>query len=430
MRSGLPNDPNVHRSLAALSACCLFVSIFLFLRSYGAWRQRPSSLSIGCRSDPTLVSELLGGIPGFYVFENVWFRNGTFRLYNPFNASFPDSDKVFSLHAELEVSPTSPPDVVSDFCFEGTTLLIHEVSTLEHKWTGLYHYYHFVAEDLLGGLTALASVPVRTGRALSTSANGVVIPWQSGWKDVWGMNEMVLRGMFDNHIVDTDHWHRLIKGDRWVYFARVAVVDRWASHEYNVDADVWNKMALPIFQHPHIPDFFTPPRERLLEHYNIRKTEPSVSKVIYIDRQASDRRMSDQNHEELLQMLVDLDCSGVLTFEHLVLEDMEPIEQVRAVADASVMIGIHGNGLTHQLWMSTKSTLIELFPTKSFLRDYQAVATVLGHNYWAVQNDTVFTDEDMHRYAQDETGERLHDGTVVQLHVPFIRDLVELLIGS
>ena len=164
----------------------------------------------------------------------------------------------------------------------------------------------------------------------------------------------------------------------------MAVVDRWASHEYNVDADVWNKMALPIFQHPHIPDFFTPPRERLLEHYNIRKTEPSVSKVIYIDRQASDRRMSDQNHEELLQMLVDLDSSGVLTFEHLVLEDMEPIEQVRAVADASVsrdvpqwqcetdscdltkvMIGIHGNGLTHQLWMSTKSTLIEVCMSNS-----------------------------------------------------------------
>ena len=254
-----------------MSACCLFFSIFLFLRSYGAWRQRPvsrsspstygyrsdrsqSSLSIGCRSDPTLVSELLGGIPGFYVFENVWFRNGTFRQSLIYECSIACTMEADPLNGQACITPSTPhfqtrtrysaytPSLRSlqhlhrtsspIFASRGplvgfstslrisqllrlNPVLIHEVSTLEHKWTGLYHYYHFVAEDLLGGLTALASVPVRTGRALSTSANGVVIPWQSGWKDVWGMNEMVLRGMFDNRESNIPTYSRIEKLTVW-----------------------------------------------------------------------------------------------------------------------------------------------------------------------------------------------------------------------
>ena len=64
------------------------------------------------------------------------------------------------------------------------------------------------------------------------------------------------------------------------------------------------------------------------------------------------------------------------------------------------MIGIHGNGLTHELWMSHDSMLIEasprpipvlasvltvqLFPGGTFMRDYQAPAQVLGHEYHPV----------------------------------------------
>lgn len=53
-------------------------------------------------------------------------------------------------------------------------------------------------------------------------------------------------------------------------------------------------------------------------------------------------------------------------------------------ADGKVMIGIHGNGLTHEMWMPEDATLIEMFPPETFLRDYQSVAQVLNHQYYAV----------------------------------------------
>lgn len=45
------------------------------------------------------------------------------------------------------------------------------------------------------------------------------------------------------------------------------------------------------------------------------------------------------------------------------------------------MIGVHGNGLTHQLWMPSGGTVVELFPRDAFLRDYQVVAEALGHHH-------------------------------------------------
>ena len=87
-----------------------------------------------------------------------------------------------------------------------------------------------------------------------------------------------------------------------------------------------------------------------------------------------------------------------------------------------VMIGIHGNGLTHQMWMEYDTLVVEvrisacpppssmprsgdgerhiwqvpdpvrpdwrltvqLFPQNTFLRDYQSLAEALGHAYHAV----------------------------------------------
>jgi hypothetical protein len=76
------------------------------------------------------------------------------------------------------------------------------------------------------------------------------------------------------------------------------------------------------------------------------------------------------------------------------------LRQVGAAHSTQILIGIHGNGLTHELWLPLDSTLIEvgnlatqtcridcqpqIFPDGSFLKDYQTVAYALGHNYIAL----------------------------------------------
>jgi len=77
-------------------------------------------------------------------------------------------------------------------------------------WDGLWHYYHFAAEDMLGGLVALG-----TDAASETKCSlpeRVMIPWggYKGYEDVWGMNVMVINGVFSgskstSRRLPTDH---------------------------------------------------------------------------------------------------------------------------------------------------------------------------------------------------------------------------------
>jgi hypothetical protein len=102
--------------------------------------------------------------------------------------------------------------------------MVHEIQ--QNGWTGLWHYYHFVAEDILGGFAALASsrAPRHESGVVGKGYHGpveggsmavpdrIVIPWEGNWHDKWGMNEMVVNGVFDG-----SEWYIQLWGYLMVY---------------------------------------------------------------------------------------------------------------------------------------------------------------------------------------------------------------------
>lgn len=61
------------------------------------------------------------------------------------------------------------------------------------------------------------------------------------------------------------------------------------------------------------------------------------------------------------------------------------------------MLGVHGNGLTHLLWMNNhnpRSTVIEFFYPGGFAEDYEFTARALGIKHYGVWEDQVFTSPD------------------------------------
>ena len=54
------------------------------------------------------------------------------------------------------------------------------------------------------------------------------------------------------------------------------------------------------------------------------------------------------------------------------------------------MLGLHGNGLTHLVWMPPNrlSAVIEIFCPLGFAQDYHWTARALGMTHYAVWNDT------------------------------------------
>jgi hypothetical protein len=56
-------------------------------------------------------------------------------------------------------------------------------------------------------------------------------------------------------------------------------------------------------------------------------------------------------------------------------------EQIRLAARTTIMMGVHGNGLTHLLWMkpTPRATVIEFFYPQGFAHDYEfTVGLALG----------------------------------------------------
>jgi hypothetical protein len=71
---------------------------------------------------------------------------------------------------------------------------------------------------------------------------------------------------------------------------------------------------------------------------------------------------------------------------------MNPDHQVYVTARASVLVGFHGSGLTHTVWMTESrpnhtTHMVEILPYKYTCRDWYATAArVAGVQYWPVMN--------------------------------------------
>ena len=98
-------------------------------------------------------------------------------------------------------------------------------------------------------------------------------------------------------------------------------------------------MAVPILDRPLRPHFFAPARQRMLNHLGHTGTIASIPKIVYIDRQSTDRRLVASDHENLLELLHKLDETGAVETSHVLLEKLSPKQQVLAVADLTVGIG-------------------------------------------------------------------------------------------
>lgn len=71
------------------------------------------------------------------------------------------------------------------------------------------------------------------------------------------------------------------------------------------------------------------------------------------------------------------------------MEDLDKAEQIQLLSRTTVLLGVHGNGLSGQLWLkpSPRTTVIEIYHPGGFLYDYEYTARSLGHKHYGVWND-------------------------------------------
>jgi len=83
---------------------------------------------------------------------------------------------------------------------------------------------------------------------------------------------------------------------------------------------------------------------------------------------------------------------------HIVLpEKMTRLEQLQLAARTTILMGVHGNGLTNLLWMkpNARSTVMEFFYPGGFAHDYEYTTRSLGMTHYGFWDSLAFTSPDL-----------------------------------
>ncbi|KAF8904591.1 hypothetical protein CPB85DRAFT_1255290 [Mucidula mucida] len=339
---------------------------------------------------------------GFTVLDNVYLRGGTFFIVTKNANAFPERRFIISRPVELGLGIDEPTDK---------------------------HLYHWFGEIILGFWRVYCKIADSEGPVPLPSRFMIPFASSSGWRDKPNVDGILMRAAFpDASIECSEFWEDLRAVDRTIKFERLAIINRAAAHRHPL-GNVWYKMIASTMALTATNDFWSPIRESIVRNLvgRIPVVVDTLPLVTYVSRQKTERRLLDDDHKSLIAALTGLCNEGICNFKLAELETMSLRQQVDIVARTTVMVGVHGNGLSHQLWMprTPKSTVIEIFYPQGYVFDYEMLARNMGHRHYGAWNDTFLTypKGEWHQ-NYDATNPEFH-GSKIPVHGPSVARLIK-----
>ncbi|KAK2465103.1 hypothetical protein APHAL10511_002911 [Amanita phalloides] len=384
----------------------------------------------------TRITRVIAHIHGFTVLENVYLRNGTLFVVHNDSASlgtasqasgYPSRKSMLSKNVKLrngtnfyptdeEMSFVSSSDAnarLGSFVqrIEGVTVLVYDSTQF------LGHLYHWWGEIILGAWRIYSTIDQRQVTHPSiphlwsdTQPMRFILPFSKNgeWRDNPGLDGPLIRAAFPSaSLEESGYWADLRALGTTVVFDRLVLVNRHSAHSHP-NGSLWFKMLAGAATVNVKKGFWEPMRRSLIK--GVLGYVPPVGSrgavlghdedeakplVTYVSRQggAKFRKLANEYHESLVTSLKALESEGVIKFHEAHFERNTIREQVELAAKTTIMIGVHGNGLTHQLWMPSSpwSTVMEILRPTAYLFDYEMLARNVGHRHYAVWNDTLVT---------------------------------------
>ena len=137
-------------------------------------------------------------------------------------------------------------------------------------------------------------------------------------------------------------------------------------HYYKFVEKVFNSLHIPIKNNHTIPI----------------KNEWSKKKInVLVVYRADHRELDRKSFSLFLSLLrqVEYFHIKVVIMQHHTLK-----EQITITSQAGILIGSHGMGLSHVLWLRQwPRLLVEIFPSNSYMNDYQLLAACTGARHFA-----------------------------------------------
>ncbi|WWC72364.1 uncharacterized protein I206_106326 [Kwoniella pini CBS 10737] len=357
----------------------------------------------------------MSGVAGFNYFHNLYSANGTFLIVTSNPESLPSygisgilsalSDPLDKYHnhapaGEDRIMIVSPQEAKERMLLgkaairkSGVSLMFADVKegTLS---SFLNHYYHFIGEMFLG----LWRVVTAAGE-IELPSRLIYRAESADWRDRAGITTWFQQAVLpEAEIEEATIYEDRKKSGVTFLFDKIAIADRWAAHRIGQEVKYWNKANadLPLLDVP--LTWMDPLRDQikrlaLAEGCDVKRKRSKVPVVTYINRQLTSRRLIDEDDQELIEEMEKLDDEGVIEFHNAFMEKLPRVDQFCLVMKTDVMFGVHGNGLSHQLWMKPKSAVMEIMPVNGFARDYAILGEMMNHEYYAIHYNETFPPE-------------------------------------
>lgn len=178
-------------------------------------------------------------------------------------------------------------------------------------------------------------------------------------------------------------------------------------------------------------------------------TTKNIIRIGYMDRQGTGRNLPRVFHRSILLYLQRLQKHSpysdvTIEFHHLHnMEKLQPLQQARIAASLDILVGAHGNGLSHMFFMKPGGAVLEIFwEFTNFKYDYATAAQMMHHDYVCLYNGrpidpdriaardaSLLQEFSWSRHAQGATPlkERIQSGVKASMH--FIDDAIARMRG-
>ena len=121
--------------------------------------------------------------------------------------------------------------------------------------------------------------------------------------------------------------------------------------------------------------------ERVMDFYNIdraKKQDDSPLVLTFIDRREKRRLVEKEDYVEELRRTY-----PKIQFEMADLAALNFAEQLQVVRNTDILVGVHGAGLTHALFLPPSSAVVEIIPAEFNHKGFRNLAHLLGHHYFS-----------------------------------------------
>jgi EGF domain-specific O-GlcNAc transferase len=123
---------------------------------------------------------------------------------------------------------------------------------------------------------------------------------------------------------------------------------------------------------------------RVMNFYSIQPSQPTADQIVvtFINR-VEGRRLIDQ--DALLQL-----AKSDIPHIHIQSIDFAAIsfkEQIQIIRDTDILVGVHGAGLAHIMWMKPGSAVVEILPYELGFKGFRNLAGLMDLGYFSAHAD-------------------------------------------